>query len=123
MVLGPGPVAGPFGNPLCASPALPGAVHDIKAARSHGILDALATADVHCWVDKGCFGVGAPARVRYRGRPCTDASLAADAHLAPEIAPGGLIRAKSERINKQLSFLQALVGPSDRAVDAEMRAA
>jgi hypothetical protein len=35
-------IADPFGQPLWASPALPGAVHDIKAARTHGIIDALA---------------------------------------------------------------------------------
>ena len=31
----------PFGQLIWASPALPGAVHDIKAARTHGIIDAL----------------------------------------------------------------------------------
>jgi hypothetical protein len=61
-------LADPFGNPLCASPALPGAVHDIKAARTHGFLDALATAGVHCWADKGCLGASALVRVPYRGR-------------------------------------------------------
>ncbi len=34
----------PFGRPLWASPALPGAVHDIRAAREHGIVSALAEA-------------------------------------------------------------------------------
>lgn len=31
----------PFGRLLWASPALPGAVHDVRAAREHGIIDAL----------------------------------------------------------------------------------
>lgn len=43
----------PFGRPLWASPALPGAVHDIKAARTHGIIDALTSANIRCWADKG----------------------------------------------------------------------
>lgn len=34
-------IADPAGRLLWASPALPGAVHDIKAARTHGIIDAL----------------------------------------------------------------------------------
>lgn len=37
-------LADPFGRLLWASPALPGAVHDIRAAREHGIVDALAQA-------------------------------------------------------------------------------
>ncbi|NEC12529.1 transposase, partial [Streptomyces sp. SID8014] len=46
-------LADPFGRLLWASAALPGAVHDIRAAREHGIVDALAQADVTCWADKG----------------------------------------------------------------------
>jgi hypothetical protein len=42
-------VADPAGRPLWVSPALPGAVHDIKAARTHGIIDALTKARVECW--------------------------------------------------------------------------
>nr|WSX81759.1 hypothetical protein OH826_17920 [Streptomyces sp. NBC_00899] len=53
---------------LWASPALPGAVHDIRAAREHGILDALAQADVPCWADKGYRGAGGPVRIPYWGR-------------------------------------------------------
>ncbi|GHB69896.1 hypothetical protein GCM10010377_70760 [Streptomyces viridiviolaceus] len=35
-------ITDPFGELLWASPALPGAIHDIKATRTHGILAALA---------------------------------------------------------------------------------
>jgi hypothetical protein len=35
-------ITDPAGRLLWASPALPGAVHDIKAARTHGIIDALS---------------------------------------------------------------------------------
>jgi hypothetical protein len=34
-------LADPHGRLLWASPALPGAVHDVRAAREHGIIDAL----------------------------------------------------------------------------------
>ncbi|GHG27330.1 hypothetical protein GCM10018777_48190 [Streptomyces albogriseolus] len=61
-------IADPFGRLLWASPALPGAVHDIKAARTHGIIDILAEAGVACWTDKGYQGAGATVRVPYRGR-------------------------------------------------------
>ncbi|MFI9772920.1 transposase family protein [Streptomyces sp. NPDC052415] len=61
-------IADPFGRLLWASPALPGAVHDVRAAREHGIVDALAQAGVPCWADKGYRGVGGTVRVPYRGR-------------------------------------------------------
>jgi hypothetical protein len=44
-------LADPFGRPLWASPALPGAVHDIRAARAHGIIDALSREWVKLLVD------------------------------------------------------------------------
>jgi hypothetical protein len=50
-----------------ASPALPGAVHDISAAREHGILDALVSAGIDYWGDKGYQGAGPAVRVTYRG--------------------------------------------------------
>ena len=53
---------------LWASPALPGAVHDIKAARTHGIIEALAGAGVRCCADKGYQGAGSTVRMPYRGR-------------------------------------------------------
>jgi hypothetical protein len=57
-----------FGRLLWASPALPGAVHDIRAAREHGIIDALAQADVTCWADKGYRSAGGTVRIPYWGR-------------------------------------------------------
>jgi DDE superfamily endonuclease len=56
------------GRLLWASPALPGAVHDIKAARTHGIIDALTEAGVACFADKGYRGAGGTIRLPYWGR-------------------------------------------------------
>jgi hypothetical protein len=61
-------IADPRGRLLWASPALPGALHDVRAAREHGIIDALAAADVACWADKGYQGANGTVRVPYRGR-------------------------------------------------------
>ncbi|MFF6855602.1 IS5 family transposase [Streptomyces bacillaris] len=60
--------ADPHGRLLWASPTLPGAVHDIKAARTHGIIDALTGAGLACWADKGYQGAGGTVRVPFRGR-------------------------------------------------------
>ncbi|MFB8778089.1 transposase family protein, partial [Streptomyces broussonetiae] len=61
-------LADPFGRLLWASPALPGAVHDIRAAREHAILDALADAAIPCWADKAYRGAGGTVRTPYWGR-------------------------------------------------------
>jgi hypothetical protein len=61
-------ITDPAGRLLWASPALPGAVHDIKAPRTHGIIDALAQAQIECWADKGYRGAGGTVRVPYWGR-------------------------------------------------------
>jgi hypothetical protein len=63
--------ADPFGRLLWASPALPGAVHDVRAAREHGIIDALNQADVPCWADKGYRGAGGTVRTPCWGRWAT----------------------------------------------------
>jgi hypothetical protein len=61
-------ITDPLGRLLWASPALPGAVHDIRAARTHGIVDALTEAGVKCWADRGYQGAGGTIRVPFRGR-------------------------------------------------------
>jgi hypothetical protein len=61
-------IADPLGRLLWASPALPGAVHDVKAARTHGIVGALTDAGVRCWADKGYQGAGGTVCVPYHGR-------------------------------------------------------
>uniref|UniRef100_A0AAU3IB72 Transposase family protein n=1 Tax=Streptomyces sp. NBC_01393 TaxID=2903851 RepID=A0AAU3IB72_9ACTN len=61
-------LADPFGRLLWASAALPGSTHDLRAARHHGIIDALTTAELKCWADKAYQGAGGPIRVPFRGR-------------------------------------------------------
>ncbi|MCX2923079.1 transposase family protein [Streptomyces sp. NEAU-W12] len=61
-------LADPFGRLLWAAPALPGAVHDVRAAREHGIVDALTEAGLQCWADKGYRGAGGTVRIPCWGR-------------------------------------------------------
>jgi hypothetical protein len=51
-------LADPDGRLVWASPALPGARHDMGAARAHGVLDALRAAQVRVVVDNGYRGAG-----------------------------------------------------------------
>jgi hypothetical protein len=61
-------IADPAGRLVWASPALPGARHDIAAAREHGILDALKAADVRAVADTGYQGAGPNVAVPQRRR-------------------------------------------------------
>lgn len=56
-------LADPAGRLLWASLALPGAVHALRAAREHGILESLAEAGIRCWADKGYQGAAGTVRV------------------------------------------------------------
>ncbi|GAB7046289.1 transposase family protein [Catenuloplanes indicus] len=52
---------------LWASPAPPGSTHDLAAARTHGTIDALASANITVLADKACLGAPDNAHVPYRG--------------------------------------------------------
>ena len=55
-------IADPAGRLIWASPALPGARHDMGAAREHGILDALREAGIPVIADNGYRGSGSKFR-------------------------------------------------------------
>ncbi|WP_098896357.1 transposase family protein [Streptomyces sp. rh206] len=61
-------LADPAGRLIWASDALPGSVHDLTAARAHGIPAALAADAIRCWADKAYQGAGPAVRVPFRGR-------------------------------------------------------
>jgi DDE superfamily endonuclease/Helix-turn-helix of DDE superfamily endonuclease len=65
-------IADPAGRLTWISPALPGATHDLTAAREHGITDALTGANLMTFADKGYQGAGGSIRTpfkRHRHRP------------------------------------------------------
>jgi DDE superfamily endonuclease/Helix-turn-helix of DDE superfamily endonuclease len=59
-------LADPAGRLVWASPALPGATHDLTAARAHGLIDALTAADVMTFADKGYQGAGGTVRTPFK---------------------------------------------------------
>lgn len=61
-------VADPAGRLVWVSPALPGARHDIAAAREHGIIDAIAEAGIRTVADSAYQGGGPAIRVPQRRR-------------------------------------------------------
>jgi hypothetical protein len=65
-------IADPAGRLVWASAALPGAAHDLTAARTHGIVDALSSANVMTFADKAYQGARGSVRTpfkRHRYRP------------------------------------------------------
>jgi hypothetical protein len=61
-------IADPAGRLVWISPALPGARHDMGAAREHGIVDALTAAGITAVADTAYQGGGAAIRVPQRRR-------------------------------------------------------
>ena len=54
---------------MWASPVLPCAVHDLSAARELGIIDALNSATVLVFADKGYQGAGGSVRTPFKRHP------------------------------------------------------
>jgi hypothetical protein len=94
-------IASPDGSILWVSGALPGAVHDLTAARIWGVLRELAAAGLVVLADKGYTGAGDPVRVPYRGRGKPASQKDANRAHARLRAPG-------ERANAQLKTWRIL---------------
>ncbi len=56
------------GRLVWASPGLPGAVHDLTAARTHGLIAALSCANVMTFADKAYQGAGGSIRTPFKRR-------------------------------------------------------
>ena len=61
-------IADAAGRLVWASPALPGAVHDLTAARTHDIIEALTSADVMTFADKGYQGARGSVHTPFKRR-------------------------------------------------------
>ena len=88
-------IASPHGEILWVSGALPGAVHDLTAARIWGIVRRLAAAGLIVLADKGYIGAGEPVLTPYRGRNKPPSQKSANRAHAQ-------LRAPAERANAQL---------------------
>ena len=88
-------IASPGGDILWVSGPLPGAVHDLTAARTWGIIRELAAAGLIVLAGKGYHGAGDPVLTHYRGRNKPATQKAANRAHAQLRSPG-------ERANAQL---------------------
>jgi hypothetical protein len=94
-------IASPAGEILWVSGPLPGATHDLTAARIWGILRELAAAGLVVLADKGYTGAGSPVITPYRGR--NKPASQKDANRAH-----ARLRAPGERANAQLKTWRIL---------------
>lgn len=78
----------PAGRLIWASPALPGSIHDVKAARRHGLIHALTGYDIPTLADRGYQGAANTIRVPFRGRHLPTGPAAVNAAHARLRAPG-----------------------------------
>ena len=94
-------ISSPTGEILWVSGPLPGAVHDLTAARIWGIVRELAAAGLVVLADKGYTGAGDYVRTPYRGRNKPASQKAANRAHAQLRSPG-------ERANAQLKTWRIL---------------
>jgi hypothetical protein len=59
-------IADRAGRLVWAPPALPGAAHDLTAARTHDIVNALTSAEVLTFADRGYQGAGGSIRTPFK---------------------------------------------------------
>lgn len=88
-------IATPDGSIVWVSGALPGAVHDLKAARIWGILRALQAVGLLVLADKGYHGADEPLLIPYKGKGKPEPQKDANRSHARLRGPG-------ERANAQL---------------------
>ncbi|GGK29223.1 IS5 family transposase [Pilimelia terevasa] len=89
-------LADPHGRLFWASPALPGAVHDITAARTHDLINTLTSHNVEVLADRGYQGAGGTIRTPFKRRS----------------SRGGLSR-RQKAVNRSHARVRA---PGERAV-------
>jgi DDE superfamily endonuclease len=77
-------------DPVFGTSKLPGAVHDVKAARTHGVPAALIKFGVACYADNAYRGAGPTIAVPFRRgpRPLSPAQLQVNASHARNRGPG-----------------------------------
>jgi len=94
----------PAGRLIWASRALPGSVHDVKAARRHRLVHALTGYAVPVLADRGYQGAGGTVRVPFRGRDLPAGPAAVNTCHARLRAPGERVAAtlKTGRLLRRL---------------------
>lgn len=116
-------IADPAGRPVWISPPLPGARHDMGAARDHGIINALAEHEISAAADSAYQGAGPTVAVPQRRRrkdPDTGRYRALSANQKAVNTAHARRRAPGERVNAELKnwkILRKIRSSPNRAPD------
>ncbi|WP_344458548.1 transposase family protein, partial [Actinocorallia aurantiaca] len=94
-------IAGPDGQIVWVSGAVPGSIHDLTAARNWGIIRSLATCGLLVLADKGYIGAGPHILTPYKGKNKPETQKRANRSHAKLRGPG-------ERANAQLKSWKIL---------------
>jgi hypothetical protein len=94
-------IAGPDGQIVWVSGAVPGSIHDLKAARNWGVIRALAACGLIILGDKGYVGAGPAILTPYKGKNKPESQKQANRSHAKLRGPG-------ERANAQLKSWKIL---------------
>jgi hypothetical protein len=111
-------IADPIGRLVWISPVLPGARHDMGAAREHGIVDALTAAEVDAVADTAYQGGGPTIRTPQRRRrldPDTGRYRRLSSNQKEANAAHARQRGPGERVNAELKNWRILVAASGSA--------
>jgi DDE superfamily endonuclease/Helix-turn-helix of DDE superfamily endonuclease len=113
-------IADPDGDIIWVSGPLPGAVHDLTAARIWGIVAELAASGLVVLADKGYIGAGEHVRTPYRGRNKPASQKDANRAHARLRGPGERANAqlKSWRILRKLRCCPWKAGQLAKAIHA-----
>ena len=108
----------PEGDPVWTSSGLPGVTYDLTAARTHGLLAALAEADVLTLGDKGYQGAGQPVHTPYKGKNLPPAYQEANKAFNRLRAPGerAFAQLKGWKVLRHYRGCPTTVGDLVRAV-------
>jgi DDE superfamily endonuclease/Helix-turn-helix of DDE superfamily endonuclease len=111
-------IASPDGEVLWVSGPLPGAVHDLTAARIWGIVRELAACGLVVLADKGYTGAGEHIRAPYKGKNKPPSQKAANRAHAKLRGPGERANAqlKSWRILRKLRCCPRKAGQLAKAI-------
>jgi hypothetical protein len=111
-------ITAPDGTIVWTSGALPGSVHDLKAARIWGLLRALEKSGLPVLADKGYIGAGQHVTTPYRGRNKPESQKIANRSHARLRAPGerGNAQLKNWRILRKLRCCPHRAGHLTKAI-------
>ncbi|WP_461145256.1 transposase family protein [Salinifilum aidingensis] len=101
-------IADPAGRLIWASPALPGARHDMGAARDHGLIDALDTAGIRVVADSAYRGADFELPQRRRPRDNSDDRPHLSTNQKAVNVAHARLRGPGERANAQLTSWKIL---------------